>query len=93
MTFDKITNIKKNLVIYIHILTPVKTGFAKGIKMVDFRGGGAHWALEQWYVTLRPKYVILEPRGPKITQFCIQNHHSSAKNVSKIFVLYLRDFL
>ena len=52
--FDKITNFSKIpqgtglkvrgrifwiLVIYIHILTPVKTEFAKRIKMVDFRGG------------------------------------------------------
>ena len=57
------------------------------------RGGGAHWALEHWYVTLRPKWVISEPNGLKIIQFETKSDHSSSKNVSKIFVLYLRDFL
>ena len=56
-------------------------------------GGGAHWALEHWYVTLRPKWVISEPNGPKIIQFDTKSDHSSSKNVSKIYVLYLRDFL
>ena len=28
--------------------------------------GGAHWALEHWYVTLQPKLVTSEPNGPKI---------------------------
>ena len=44
-------------------------------------------------MTLWPKYVISEPKGPKIIQFDDQNNHSSSKNVSKIYVLYLRDFL
>ena len=37
--------------------------------------GGAHCALEHWYVTLQPKSVISEPKGPKIIQFDTQNHH------------------
>ena len=52
-----------------------------------------HWALEHWYVTLRPKYVISEPNGPEIIQFDTKIDHSSSKNVSKIYILYLRDFL
>ena len=55
--------------------------------------GGAHWALEHWYVTLQPKWVISEPNGPKIIQFDTKSDHSSYKNVSKIYILYLRDFL
>ena len=52
-----------------------------------------HWALEHWYVTLQPKWVISEPNGPKIIQFDTKSDHSSSKNVSKIYILYLRDFL
>ena len=33
---------------------------------INLSGGGAHWALKHWYVTLRPKQVISEPNGPKI---------------------------
>ena len=55
--------------------------------------GGAHWALEHWYVTPRPKWVISEPKGPKIIQFNTRSDHRSSKNVSKIYVLYLRDLL
>ena len=36
---------------------------------------GAHWALENWYVTLQHKWVISVPNGPKIIQFDTQNHH------------------
>ena len=50
------------------------------------------WALEYWSVTLQPKKVISESNGPKIIQFDTKIDHSSSKNVSKIYVLYLRDF-
>ena len=56
-------------------------------------GGGAHWALEHWYVALQPKWVISESNGSKIIQFDTKSDHSSSKNVSKIYILYLRDFL
>ena len=56
-------------------------------------GGGAHWALEHWYVTLCPKKVISDLNRPKIIPFDTQNYYSISKNVSKIIVLYLRDFL
>ena len=39
-------------------------------------GGGAHWALEHWYVTLCPKKVISEPNRPKIIPFDTQNYCS-----------------
>ena len=39
------------------------------------------------------KYVISEPNKPKIIQFETKSDHSSSKSVSKIYVLYLRDFL
>ena len=51
-----------------------------------------HWALKHWYVTLLPKLVILDANGPKIIQFDTQNHHSGPRNVSKIYLLDLRDF-
>ena len=38
-------------------------------------GGGAHWALEHWYVTLQYKSIISLPNGSKIIQFDTQNHH------------------
>ena len=34
-----------------------------------------------------------EPNGPKIIQFDTKSDHNSSKNVSKIYILYLRDFL
>ena len=56
-------------------------------------GALPHWALEHWCVTLQPKYVISEPNGTKIIQFDSKSGHSNSKNVSKIHILYLRDFL
>ena len=50
-------------------------------------GGGA------CYVTLWPKLVSPELNGHKIIKLDTQSHHYSSKNVSKICVLYLRDFL
>ena len=40
--------------------------------------GGAQWALEHWYVTLRPKWVISKPNGPKIIQFDNKSDHISS---------------
>ena len=56
-------------------------------------GGGAHWALENCYMTLQPKQVISEANELKINQFDTKSDHSSSKNVPKIYILYLRDFL
>ena len=52
-------------------------------KMLTFayKGGGTHWALEHWYVTLQPKTVISDPNGLKILKFDSKSDHSNSKNV------------
>ena len=37
--------------------------------------------------------VQQQQNEPKIIQFDTKSDHSSSKNVSKIYILYLRDFL
>ena len=53
------------------------------ITVFRYGQGGGHWALQQRYVILQPKWVISELMDQKLFN---SDHLNSSKNVSKIFL-------